>query len=172
MVYKDESNIITLHKQTYKTPTLYILIGIPGSGKSYYAKKYLNTQNTVIVSTDKIRKEYIEARQYNKELNNEIFAIAKLCIKEQLKIGNNVIFDATNTNKKYRKIIINLGKLYDSNIIAVVMLTPLHVCIRRNKQRDSESIVSEEVIYNYNKSNLNIDYLEGFDDIINVKYPY
>ena len=39
MVYKDESNIITLHKQTYKTPTLYILIGIPGSGKSYYAKK-------------------------------------------------------------------------------------------------------------------------------------
>lgn len=172
MVYKKQRNVIFLHRSSFKIPTLYILIGIPGSGKSYYAKKYLKPQNVVIISTDKIRKEYIEAEQYNRESNYDIFDIANLCLKDQLIMGNDVVFDATNTNKKHRKAIINLGKLYNSNIVAVVMLTPLHVCIRRNKQRDYESRVSEDVLNNYNKSNLNIDYSEGFDEIRNIEYPY
>lgn len=171
-LYKKQSNIILLHEYSYKIPTLYILIGIPCSGKSYYAKKYLKPKGVVIISTDKIRKEYAGTMQFSKESNNDIINNAILSIKEQLIMKNNVAFDATNTNKKHRKAIIDLGKIYNSKVIAVVMLTPLYVCIRRNKQRNCESRLPEEVLYNYNKSNLNIDYSEGFDEIIKVEYPY
>jgi predicted kinase len=125
-----------------------------------------------VVSTDEIRKECTGTMKFNKELNNEIFDIAVLRIKEQLTMKNNVVFDATNTNKKNRKALIELGKIYNSKIIAIVMLTPLYVCLRRNKQRDDENRLSEEVLKNYNKSNLNINCSEGFDEVINIKYPY
>lgn len=172
MINEKQSKVIFLNKQSQKVPTLYILIGIPCSGKSYYAKKYLKSKSSVIISTDEIRKEYTGTKQFDKEFNNEIFTIAVKRIKEQLIMNNDVVFDATNTNKKYRKAIIDLGKQCNSRIVAVVMLTPLYVCLRRNKQRDHESMIPEEVLNNYNKSNLNINYSEGFDEIINVEYPY
>ena len=37
--------------------TLNIIIGIPGSGKSNYAKRYLFTDNSVYLSSDDIRIE-------------------------------------------------------------------------------------------------------------------
>src|SRR5471030_2275033 len=110
MSYKGQLNVISFNKFDYKLPNLYILIGIPCSGKTYYAKKYLKAQNTIIVSTDEIRKEHFGTKQFNKESNNYILSIAKLRIEEQLRIKNNVVLDATNTNKKHRKAIINLGK--------------------------------------------------------------
>ena len=60
----------TSHIGTIKTKNrLYILIGIPGSGKTYYANKFLNKTNTVIVSTDEIRKELTGTYKFSYETN-------------------------------------------------------------------------------------------------------
>jgi predicted kinase len=149
-------------------PNLYMLVGIPCSGKSYYAEIHFKPKNIKIVSTDEIRIEITETRKFNLQGNNEIFEIAFSRIKEELINQRDVVFDATNTNKKYRKNIIKLAKLCNSRIVAVVMKTPLDICIKRNRERSEDSKIPEEKMYYFNKANLNLDYSEGFDEIIEV----
>lgn len=51
---------------------------------------------------------------------DEIWDIARKEIHEALIKGFNVIFDATNTKKKYRKSILKITELYNVHAIAVV----------------------------------------------------
>ena len=56
-------------------PTLILLVGIPGSGKTTYAEKYIEEHNdTIHLSSDKIREELWrnEATQGD---NNEVFSL-------------------------------------------------------------------------------------------------
>lgn len=151
-------------------PSLYILVGIPCSGKSYYAKKFFEPKNIKIVSTDEIRIEISGTRKFDIDRNNEIFEAAFSRIKEELISGRDVVFDATNTNKKYRRTVIKLGESCKSRIVAVVMKTPLSVCLKRNRERPEESKLPEGKLYYFNKADLNLDYSEGFDEIIQVQY--
>lgn len=151
-------------------PSLYILVGIPCSGKSYYTEKIFKPKNIKIVSTDEIRIEVSGTRKFDIDRNNEIFETAFSRIKEELISGRDVVFDATNTNKKHRRTVIKLEKSCNSRIVAVVMKTPLAVCLKRNRERPEESKLPEGKLYYFNKANLDLDYSEGFDEIIQVKY--
>ena len=60
-----------------KSKTLYIISGIPGSGKDYFLNKYFgNSSNVKIISRDVIRFSLIE--------NNDEFFQRKSCILQIL----------------------------------------------------------------------------------------
>lgn len=113
-------------------PTFYLMVGIPGSGKSTYCKNCLGL--STIVSTDAIRGELYG----NEEIQGDgkiVFQIAHKRIEEYLKCGSDVAFDATNIRKKHRKDILN--KLpAGTNAVAVYMDTPLGECLKRNQARE------------------------------------
>lgn len=83
-------------------PTLYILCGPAGSGKSTYAEGL----NAVVVSSDDVRKEvYGDAsNQTNPKL---IFSIVNDRVRKALAEGKDVVYDATSLTVKIRKNIIN-----------------------------------------------------------------
>ena len=67
-------------------PQLILLIGIPGSGKSFYAKKYdydrIFKHNTTILSSDQIRKEIL-GDENDQTHNDEVFDyIKKTAVKK------------------------------------------------------------------------------------------
>lgn len=79
---------------------LVLPIGISGSGKSYiYNRDY---KDYVQVSPDLIREE-LTGDISNQTRNKEVFKIAFERVDECIKNGQNVFFDATNTNKVQRK---------------------------------------------------------------------
>ena len=85
--------------------TLNIMIGIPGSGKSNYAKKCLLTNNSVYLSSDDIR---VELYGFEDQTHNDVvFETMKKRTLNALKEGKDVIYDATNLNKKRRSGIIS-----------------------------------------------------------------
>ena len=102
---------------------LYILIGIPCSGKTSYANKHFNKPNTVVVSSDEIRKDLMGIYEYYEKTNKLVFDNAKCMIKEGLSKGFNVVFDATNTNSKNRKPILKIAKEIGCETTAIVLLT-------------------------------------------------
>lgn len=170
MSYKNkESNfIINAAKHISK---LYILIGIPCSGKSTYSNKNFKNPNTMIVSTDEIRKGLTGTYRFSQETNDKVFEIAKVEIQSWLSKGYDVVFDATNTNKKYRKRFIDLGVKNNAQNIGVVFMTPLKICLKRNSIRDSERKIPEDIILKMSNFNPNIDDSEGFDEVIFVGKP-
>lgn len=80
--------------------TLHLLIGIPGCGKSTYAKRLADETHGRIVSSDGIRKELTGTEEYlHPELNTKVFAIFRSRVTEWIK-DTDVIADATNIHVK------------------------------------------------------------------------
>lgn len=146
---------------------LYMMIGLPASGKSTIAEKISKSEGAIIVSSDEIRKELLG--DVNDQSKNElIFEEVEKRIKDGL-LNSNVIFDATNINyKKRRGFLHGLGKMKVKKI-AVLVATPYEECLIRNSKRERK--VPEEAIKRMYYSFHIPQYYEGFDEIQIVSNP-
>ena len=126
-----------------KKNVLIVLGGLPASGKSTYAKEKLKSEETIVLSSDELRKELLgnESDQTNNEI---VFRTLYARAKEYLQNGKNVVIDATNINIKARRgLLSNFAKMPIERI-AIVFATPFEICIERDKSR--KRTVGEEVI--------------------------
>lgn len=123
---------------------VFILVGVPASGKSTWAENYIgNHPNTLILSSDVLRKEYYE----NDNIQGNpafIFKLMRERLDNYLKTGYNVIIDATNMNRKNRKEYFAIAKKYNAETNAIVFATPYETCLRRNEERGRK--VPESII--------------------------
>ena len=136
-----------------------MLIGIPGSGKSTYAKKKID-EGCIVVSSDAIRKELYgseDDQNHNGEVFNEMFYRTKI----GLLAGAHVVYDATNLSRKRR---INLLKqLPHCEKRATVFAVSFEICCERNNSR--ERVVPQHAMKRMYHSFQPPHYAEGFDDI-------
>ncbi len=147
---------------------LYMMIGIPGSGKSTWVNNQDWLKDAFYISSDNhIDKYAISVGKTHDEVYRKYIKIAEKLVKQDVinAISNNkdVIWDQTNTSAKVRKK--KLAKFTDYYKIAVFFKVPdeAELTIRLNS-RPGKSI-------SYNtlcrmKSSLEIPTLaEGFDEI-------
>lgn len=143
--------------------TLYMMVGIPGSGKSTFAK----TLKGKYVSRDEIRFKLLQNEDDYFAREKDVFKKFICEIKEGLIENKDVIVDATHLNESSRNKI--LSKVCPVKAIAIVMDTPLDVCLQRNAQRSGRSLVPEDAIRNMHQNMTMPNYDEGFDAIFIVK---
>lgn len=87
-------------------PTLWVMVGLSGSGKSSVAKEIAeNNPNTIIVSLDNIGEE-LTGDYGNQENNEKVFKVFRKRIREALENNMNVVADATNITMRSRRAII------------------------------------------------------------------
>ena len=149
----------------YKRPTLYVMSGIPGSGKSTEARKIFELTSALIVNTDDIRKMmYGDAAVQGN--GSKVFAVAHNHIAKELYQGKDVIFDATNITTYSRKQVVTR---YRGNVklVCVYMDTPVEICKERNSRR--ERFVPEDVIDSMHMRASKPTRDEGFDVIRIIK---
>lgn len=137
---------------------LYVLIGLPGSGKSTYAK----TLEGKLFSSDDYRKK-ITGDSSDQSANDKVFKQLYSDIHETMKTGEDCIFDATNCTYKSRTRIIELALKYKYFATAVVVYQPIDKCITWDTLRSRS--VGSDVIWKYAKSFQFPQYEEGFDSI-------
>lgn len=143
-------------------PTLILLVGICGSGKTSYAKKYLETNpNTIHLSSDKIRAELWgdEAIQGD---NSQVFSLMQSRAIEALNNGQSIIYDCTNLTRKERACIISVCPKF-VKIEAHIVWARIETCIERDAAR--ERTVGKEVIDRMLKRFQAVYYDEGVDEI-------
>lgn len=124
-------------------PTLILLVGIPGSGKTTYAEKYIKENpGTVHLSSDKIRAE-LWGNEATQGDNNEVFSLMQSRAIEALNNGQSAVYDATNITRKDRSYIISLCPKF-VKIECHIVWAPIETCIERDAAR--ERTVGKEVI--------------------------
>lgn len=148
-------------------PKFYIMVGVPGSGKSTYARELANKDNCIIHSSDAIR---IELNGNQADLSNDknVWKTMNERILKDLSEGRNVICDATNVTIKKRASFINLINKIDCEKIAVVINTDVKKCISQNSKRDESARVPNFAIYSSAKHFVFPTEDEGFDKIIEI----
>ena len=116
-------------------PTLWVMVGLSGSGKSSVAKEIVeNNPNTVTISLNNIREE-LTGDYGNQENNEEVFKIFHKRIREVLENNTNVIADATNITMRSRRAIIENVKGIDCHKIAYLIPKPFDQCKINNLNR-------------------------------------
>lgn len=142
-----------------------MLVGLPGSGKSTHAQQLIEN-GYIIHSSDSIREE-LTGDANNQDLNSKVFEILHKRVKQDLKDGKKVIYDATNLNWKRRKAFLQELNKIDCWKVCNVIATPIEICIKQNELRDRQ--VPFEVIDRMYR-NFDIPYYNEGWDRINIIY--
>ena len=122
------------------SPRLIVLVGLPGSGKSYWAEK----QGWTVLSSDEIRRILSDDPE-NQSINGMVFATLRHLLRRRLELQRPVTcIDATNLTPKERRAYIVMAQIYGCTAEAVYFDTPPEVCKQRNRGRDR--VVPEAVI--------------------------
>lgn len=102
-------------------PTLIILCGIPGSGKTTLSKEINNIYNYSRISMDE--NKYLHHSDMIPEIINNLTS------------GKNVIVDVCYAKRKFRKTLLDAIKDIDCKRICIHVQTPLESCQERNYRR-------------------------------------
>jgi predicted kinase len=135
--------------------TIYVMRGLPGSGKSTRARNIVEKTGAVRVCRDDLREMFygqensnIKAFKADKKLENIITSLTTLVVRESLSKGLHVVIDECNLNKKSVDNWINIAKEFKNTKVEIEDFTdtPIDICIKRDVNRNKS--VGVEVIVN------------------------
>lgn len=128
------------------------MIGIPGSGKSFIAKRISEIRDNVkILSSDALREEIWGSTKFSTSKNVQVFTLINERLKSYLESGHDVIIDATNLYSKDRKSYIKLAHSINTLVYAIVVNTPFDICLANNSKRLDDSHVPYDVLVRMSK---------------------
>jgi bifunctional polynucleotide phosphatase/kinase len=133
--YFEKDTMTDFKESFYKTePEVVIMVGLPGTGKTYFAEKHFGPYNYAI-------------------LDGDIYKTPKKMMKvadEQLSKGKkSVVFVATNVTKEKRKEYIDYAKKKKLKVRCIWLYSPIQQILERNKGRPNP--VPKIAIYTANK---------------------
>jgi putative nucleotidyltransferase with HDIG domain len=141
---------------------VYLICGLPGSGKSTYIKNIF-ISNLNVISLDSIRKELKIKATAEQGL---VINTAKERAKEFLRKGIDFVWDGTNVTKTTREGLINIFNDYNAEINIIFIQKSLKEILKQNKSR--EMAVPENVIFNLYRK---LEYPKNIE-AHNVKYIF
>ena len=151
-------------------PICHVLIGVPASGKSNFAKQWQQAEsNLVIVSTDDIRAELFG----NEEIQGNWLAVeARVLakVKQAIISSQSVIYDATNAKRPWRiDMLQKFAGLGVKTFVGWYLDTPLQECLKRNSTRLRQ--VDQNIIKSMAQSLRDFEPIaaEGFAKVVRVK---
>jgi predicted kinase len=164
----------TSEDNSIESPKLFVLVGIPGSGKSTFIRQKMSADDYVIISTDdviekmaaEVGKTYDELWQTRPYKRAKKIADANFA--DAVKNVKNIIWDQTNITIDKRKTI--LSKIPEQYYkVAVLFTTPLDVVKDRLKKREKEGkIIPDHVVNDMFKRLQPPTVTEGFDEVVLV----
>ena len=156
-------------------PKLYLMCGVPASGKSYFAEKHMDEEKDVYISRDQVRFEMVPDTDEYFSREKEVYEEWTKRIVWALNAGFNVWADATHLNKRSRAKTFHAltKKGIDFSMIdvtALVMDIPFSVCMERNSKRSGRYQVPESAMRNMVNSFHKPDEDEKWIDTVYIIY--
>lgn len=124
-------------------PKLLMLKGLPGSGKSTYARELVEKHDYYRVNKDDLR-AMAHSGRWGKERENFILLWRNQIVRDSLRGSKNVVVDDTNFAPKHETTLREIAKAYGAQFEVKFIDTPLEVCIERDLKRPNS--VGQKVI--------------------------
>jgi protein phosphatase len=113
-------------------PSLVVLIGPSGSGKSSFARAHFAP--TEVLSSDLCR-GLVADDENDQRATNDAFAVLRFIAGRRLAQPRLTVIDATNVQREARKPLLELAREHDLFAVAIVLDLPEGVCLERNRAR-------------------------------------
>lgn len=112
-------------------PLLFATLGYPGSGKTYFSRKFAKEFHILHLNSDRIRKAMFGKPKYTHYENNYLFAVMDAMTEEALAAGISVIYDANSTLREYRRRMQNTAKEHGAHFLLLWFRTPVTAAKKR-----------------------------------------
>src|SRR5690348_13940710 len=117
---------------------IFMIFGLPGSGKSYFASHLAKMMNAEYINSDRLRRKMLDKRIYSIEEKEMVYSEMLKQMREVIKENKDVVLDATFYKNDIRKKFICMDDV-KTILIEVEAAEPL---IRKRLQKlreDSEA---------------------------------
>ncbi|MGW0632979.1 AAA family ATPase [Streptomyces sp. NPDC002758] len=144
---------------------LLVLIGASGAGKSTIAATWPVSQ---VVSLDRLRGVMADDCGDQSATADAVDAM-HLIVNRRMARGLNTVVDATSVYAKDRAPLVDAAKRHGMPVIAVIVLTPLSVCIERQQVRPANRSVPEDTVTAQYQAMVHSHpslRAEGFNDVV------
>lgn len=130
-----------------KNPSsLFVTLGYPGSGKSYFSERLAKDIGAFHLNSDKVRADMFTNPAYTREEHEAVFKMMDHRCEELLSKGISVIYDANNNRRSKRKELQALADKYSAKYLLLYFKTPIEIAKERNEQRQGLAKVRASVI--------------------------
>lgn len=123
-------------------PRLFILAGIPGSGKSTWARIFFHPGQ--IVSSDAIRETKWPGEPYQHDRNEEVFDEFHRRIGDLLEQGQDAVADATSLKQEARWRLSDIADYYNAEKHLIFFSNVHQGCLRNEVRRGKTKVPPEE----------------------------
>jgi protein phosphatase len=114
---------------TIPDPSLVLLIGAAGSGKSTFAQKHFPA--TEILSSDRCRALVCDDEN-DQSATQAAFEVLRCILFRRLRLRRLTVIDATNVQSKARKSLLKIARQYEMPALGIVFNLAEHICVERN----------------------------------------
>ncbi|UXY33195.1 ATP-binding protein [Streptomyces sp. HUAS TT20] len=126
----------------FPDPAVIVLIGPAGSGKSTLASTWAPTQ---VLSLDHYRALVSDSAGDQSATGDAVFALLRV-LEARLRRGLTSVIDATSINPEDRATLLATARRYGVPTVALIVPTPLSVCLERNASRTGDQQVPEAAV--------------------------
>lgn len=124
----------------FKKPILFVTLGYPGSGKTFFSRRFAKDFECFHLNSDRLRLEIFPKPNYILSEHTTVFRVMDFLAGELLQRGISVIYDANVTKRIHRKRLLKIATKNQADFLLLWFKTPVKVALKRNKKRGSEAV--------------------------------
>ncbi|MBI2868627.1 MAG: ATP-binding protein [Chloroflexi bacterium] len=121
--------------QPVARPAFVVMAGLPGTGKTYFARKLVERLPAIVLESDALRKVLFKRPAYSPEESARLFRAIHALIEMLLSNGISVFLDATNLAEFFRQKLYGIAGRLRARLVLVWVEAPPELVYERLRWR-------------------------------------
>lgn len=122
-----------------------MMLGLPGSGKSYTSAHIADLLGMALVSEDKIRESLFEEPSYSKDEEAVVMQMMIMMMEEYLNLGLPVMFDAGLNKAVERKNLREISRKHKADTLLIWLQVDQETARLRTKVNKKQNAVNDKI---------------------------
>ncbi len=118
-------------------PYLFLTLGYPGSGKTFFSRKFAQEVSAVYLNSDEFRRHMFKRPKFSTAEHAIVFGAMNHAMEKILESGKSVILDANSNHRVHRREARRLANTFHADYLLIWIQTPLERAIKRAVKRDA-----------------------------------